>query len=108
MVDSKDKGKRGEREAAAKLRELGYDGARRGVQYQGGPDSPDVADAIPGVHIEVKRVERFQLYKALEQAVSEKRQGDVPIVLHRSSRKPWVVVVELDRLLDLAERIHRR
>ena len=45
---SRDKGKAGERELASKLREYGYD-ARRGVQFHGGPDSPDVV-GLPGIH----------------------------------------------------------
>jgi hypothetical protein len=39
---SRQKGKRGEREAAAELGQLLGVDARRGVQYQGGPESPDV------------------------------------------------------------------
>ena len=107
-MNSREKGKRGEREAAAVLREMGFLNARRGLQYQGGPDSPDVADAIPGVHIEVKRTERIQLYKALEQSKAESDEGEVPIVLAKQNRRPWVIALELDRLLDLAERVHRR
>ena len=55
-MNSKDKGKRGERMAAAKFREHGFD-ARRGVQYSGGPDSPDVVGP-EGLHIEVKFTEK--------------------------------------------------
>ena len=49
-MNSRDKGKRGERMAAKKFREHGFD-TRRGVQYQGGPDSPDVVGP-EGLHIE--------------------------------------------------------
>jgi Holliday junction resolvase len=55
LIDSRQKGKRGEREAAKYLRSLGFTSARRGVQYCGGCDSPDVVcNELPGVHIEVK------------------------------------------------------
>lgn len=55
MTNSRQKGKVGERQAAAYLRSLGFTSAHRGVQYQGGTDSPDiVCDELPGVHIEVK------------------------------------------------------
>ena len=46
---SKQKGPRGEREAAAELGALLGVDARRGVQYQGGPGSPDVV--LDGVAI---------------------------------------------------------
>ena len=64
---SRDKGKRGEREVAEFLRDHGIP-ARRGVQYAGGADSPDVI-GFEGVHIEVKRTEALRLYPALEQAL---------------------------------------
>lgn len=55
MTNSRQKGKRGELAAAHYLRSLGFISARRGVQYSGSPDSPDVVcDELPGVHIEVK------------------------------------------------------
>lgn len=100
MTNSRDKGKRGEREAAAALRDLGFKGARRGQQFQGSPDSPDVADAITGVHIEVKRTEKFNLYAALAQATLDAGKHDVPVVLHRRNSKMWVLALPLDRLWD--------
>ena len=95
---SRDKGKRGERELARKLREYGYD-AHRGVQYHGGADSPDVV-GLPGVHIECKRVERLMLWDALEQA--RRDAGDnIPVVMHRRNDCPWVVVMELEDWIKL-------
>ena len=46
---SRDKGKRGERELAGKLREYGYD-CRRGQQYAGANGDADVV-GLPGIHI---------------------------------------------------------
>jgi Holliday junction resolvase len=95
---SRDKGKRGEREVAAILRDAGYD-CRRGVQYHGGADSPDVV-GLPGVHIEVKRVEAFKLYDALSQAKGD--CGDKkPVVIHRRNNCEWVVVQPLKDWLEL-------
>jgi len=54
---SREKGKRGEREFCELLREHGFD-ARRGQQFAGGPDSPDVVTDCP-CHFEVKRTESF-------------------------------------------------
>lgn len=99
---SKNKGARGERELAKALQKLGFD-ARRGVQYSGGPDSPDV-HGIPGVHIECKRMEKFSLYPALEQSIND--AGDnMPTVMYRKNYEDWVVVCRLEDLIELSRRI---
>ena len=107
---SRQKGKRGEREAAAELGAILGVVARRGVQYQGGPESPDVVlEGLP-IHVEVKRVERLSLWAAIEQAKADAPDGSVPIVWHKANRRPSVVIVETDRLWELvhAAWMHRR
>lgn len=99
-INSKQKGKRGELEVAELLRSHGFE-ARRGQQFQGGPGSPDVVHSIPGVHIEVKRVETFNAYKALGQAVEDRNEWETPVVFHRRKREPWVVVLFADDYLNL-------
>lgn len=94
---SRDKGKTGEREVAALLREYGFDG-KRGVQYQGGKDSADVT-GLPGFHIEVKRTEKFALEAALAQAEADSGGAGTPIVFHRKSKHGWVVVMRADQFL---------
>lgn len=96
---SREKGKLGEREVAALLREYGYE-ARRGVQYHGGPDSPDVI-GLPGIHIEVKRTERFRLWDALAQAKADGKTGTVPAVFYRANECPWVVVMDARDWIEL-------
>jgi hypothetical protein len=96
---SRDKGKRGEREVAELLRGHGIP-ARRGVQYAGGNDSPDVI-GLDGVHIEVKRSETLALYPALEQALTDARPGDIATVWHRRSGRRWVVVLHAEDFLAL-------
>ena len=98
---SRNKGKTGERELAHELSRVFGVTARRGVQFQGTPGSPDVIVDIPDLHIECKRTERFRLYEALEQAV-EDAANKLPIVFHRQNKKPWVAVVRLDDLPRLA------
>lgn len=97
---SRDKGKRGERDVAKILREHGYADARRGVQYHGGGDSPDVV-GLPGIHIEVKRVESLRLYDALDQSEHDAAAGEIPVVFHRRDKKPWVAILRLDDFLEL-------
>lgn len=96
---SRDKGKRGEREVARILREHGYD-ARRGVQYHGGADSPDVI-GLPGIHIEVKRTERLNLYDALGQSRGDAGEGESPVVIHRRNDCEWVVIQPISDWLDM-------
>jgi hypothetical protein len=101
---SRQKGKRGEREAAAELAAVFACNARRGVQYQGGPESPDVVLEGVNVHVECKRTETINVYKALEQATQDAGQK-VPIVWHRRNGKPSVVIVETRQLVRLAKEV---
>lgn len=96
---SRDKGKRGELELANLLRLHGYD-ARRGQQFSGANGDPDVV-GLPGIHIEVKRVEKLNLYQAMEQAKSDAREDEAPAVFHRRNGKYWLVTMELEDWLSL-------
>lgn len=101
MTNSKQKGKRGELEIVHILQEHGYD-SRRTAQYCG--SSGDAADVtgLPGIHIEVKLQERMSLYDWYGQAVRDsEKSGYTPIVIHRASRKPWLVSLSLDDFLKL-------
>lgn len=102
MTNSIQKGKRGEREACKFFQEQGF-AARRGQQYKGTPDSPDIIvedDRLDGFHFEVKRNERFELYNSLDQAIKD-AAGDFPVVIHRRNNKPWVAVMQLVDFLDI-------
>ena len=101
---SRQKGKRGEREAAAELAVVFACDARRGVQFQGGPDSPDVVLEGVNVHVEAKRVEALNLYAAIDQA-REDAGEKVPIVWHLRNGKTSVCIVETQNLLRLAREI---
>jgi len=102
---SRNKGKRGEREAAAEVARLLRVEARRGVQFKGTDDSPDIQTSLQGVHFEVKRAERLRLYDALTQAILESG-GKLPVVLHRKNNEEWVAVVRLDDLPELATKVY--
>lgn len=95
----REKGKRGEREVARKLKDHGYD-ARRGQQYCGVAGDADVI-GLPGIHIEVKRVETFRLYDAMEQAKHDARDGEIPVVFHRKNDCNWVVVMDADQWIEM-------
>ena len=98
-INSKDKGARGERELANKLKEYGYE-CRRGQQYCGANGDADVV-GLDGIHIEVKRTERLSLYDALAQAKHDAREGEMPVVMHRKNNCEWVVVQPLEDWIEL-------
>ena len=100
-MNSRQKGARGERELAEKLREYGYE-ARRGQQFSGANGDADVV-GFPGYHIECKRVERLNIEEAMAQSVRDAREGETPIVCHRRDRKEWLVTI---RLKDFMEVLH--
>ena len=99
---SQRKGADGERELAAILRERGYD-CRRGGSLSFG-EIPDVV-GLPGIHMEVKRVEKLNVVEAMEQAIrdSQRMQDGVPALFHRRNRKPWLVTMRLEDWLELFE-----
>lgn len=98
---SREKGKRGERELAGVLKSYGYN-ASRGVQYHGGPDSPDVV-GLPGIHIECKRVERLNIDDAMEQSISDCGDTEFAAVFHRKNRRQWLVTMPLEDWMNLYE-----
>lgn len=103
-INSKRKGKVGELDLAHYLTGHGFE-AKRGQQFKGTEDSPDVeCERLNnlGWHIECKRTERFKLYEALEQA--QKDSGNQkPMVWHRRNNKDWVVVLDGKDFLQFAK-----
>lgn len=100
----REKGKRGERAAAKAVSAALGVSARRGVQYKGGADSADLEVEIPGVHWEVKFVERESVRTWMAQACEESG-GQVPVVLHKRSRGEWLVTLQLERLYEFVQRL---
>ena len=89
-INSRQKGCRGEREWRDRIKAHGFE-ARRGQQFSGSPDSPDVISELP-FHMEVKRVERLNIAEAMKQA--EKDCGEMmPLVAHKKNHGPWMVTV---------------
>lgn len=99
-VNSRRKGKEGELELARILRTYGFD-TRRGQQFKGGGDSPDVM-GLPGVHIECKRVQNLVIEKAMVQSRTDAEgTDDVPVVMHRRDREKWKVTMDLDEFMKM-------
>ncbi len=97
---SRAKGARGEREWAQFLRGYGLH-ARRGQQFSGSPDSPDVVCGDMPIHWEVKRTESLSVYKALEQASNDCGTDNTPVVAHRRSRRDWLVILTAEDFMTL-------
>ena len=100
-MNSRQKGKRGELDHAHRLKNYGYE-ARRGQQYCGANGDADVV-GLPGVHIEVKRTERFKLYDAMEQAERDAKAGETPVVVTRRNNKNWLVCMKLEDFMEMYE-----
>lgn len=97
---SQRKGADGERELAALLSAAGYECQRGGSLSFG--EIPDVL-GLPGIHIEVKRVEKLNVGEAMEQAIrdSDRMLDGMPALFHRRNRKPWLVTMRLEDWLKL-------
>ena len=100
-INSRQKGAAAERELAKVLTEAGFP-ARRGQQFSGSPDSPDVVcPSLPGWHLECKRVEAGNPYNWLDQATRDAGDDQRPLVCHRRNGREWLAVLRLSDLLPL-------
>jgi hypothetical protein len=103
LTNSRQKGKRGELEWAKFLNEkVPTANARRGQQYEGSSDSPDVVSALP-FHWEVKRVQQLNLHDAVDKCRAESGYGRWPAVAHRKNDRKWVVSMDAGDFLKLVE-----
>lgn len=103
-MNSRSKGKRGELEAS-KVWVATFGGtARRGQQFSGGQESPDVVSSHENLHLEVKRCEAGNPYRWMDQAVRD-AGGKVPVVLHRRNGRDWLLIVRLEDAPRLAEEV---
>ena len=98
-MNSRQKGARGERELARKLKEYGYD-CRRGQQYCGANGDADVI-GLPKIHIECKRVERLNIEDAMSQSKRDAKAVEIPTVMHRKNECEWLVTMRLDDFIKL-------
>lgn len=92
MTNSRRKGKEGELEFARVCRDEGYS-ARRTAQYCGNTGEAADVVGLPGIHVEVKRVEQLNLTAAMDQAIRDARDGEIPIVAHRKNHEPWKITM---------------
>ena len=105
-MNSRNKGKRGELELSRRLREYGYE-CRRGQQFSGANGDADVV-GLPGIHIECKRVEKLNIYDAIDQSRRDARHGELPAVFHRKNDCDWLVTMRLSDWINLYREFQSR
>jgi len=104
MTNSREKGKRGEREFAEVLRGMGIS-ARRSQQYAGNEGTADLKTDVPGLHVEVKRRTRIGAVRFMEQAERDCLSDDLPIVALREDRGEWLILVRAKEIPKLIEKL---
>ena len=101
---SREKGKRFEREVANFFKSYGVKTARRTAQFCGKTGQSGDVEGIPGIHIECKNVEKLNLDTAYQQSVRDAEAAgkeEIPIVIHKKSRKQAMVTMALTDWIDM-------
>ena len=108
-INSRAKGKAGELEFAAFLKERGIT-ARRGQQFKGGTDSPDVVagECVAGIHFEVKRTQAGNPYNWHHQACTDADICKIPVVAHRKNNKPWLAIMDMRDFINIMEELYAK
>ena len=100
-MNQRQKGARGERLWRDELREQGFE-ARRGQQFSGGSESPDVVcEELKNLHMEVKFVEREAIRNWMAQAQKDAKDPEKCIVAHKTSRHDWLVTMPTELFFGL-------
>ena len=104
-MNSRAKGARGERAWRDELRAAGWMSARRGQQFAGSPDSPDVVcPQLSCFHFEVKHCERGNPFEFIAQAVRDAGEEKIPTVAMRRNRQPFIVILRTADFFALLRR----
>lgn len=98
-MNSRAKGKRAELELAKLLRGYGFKDARRGQQFSG-IEGEDVV-GLPMLHIECKNVQQLNLREAMAQSERDAKEDQIPVVMHKKDRKPWLVTIHLEDFIRM-------
>lgn len=109
-MNSKKKGSRGERALRDVWKSHGYKEAHRSQQYSGrGESSADIEGIDPRLHIECKVGYTYKtIYDFMEQAVSDAKEGQIPIVNCKMDRKEWLCVMKLDDFIKIFKECEER
>lgn len=100
----RNKGRKGEIEFAHLCQDHGYKDTHRTAQHCGKTGQAGDVEGLPGIHIEVKRTEKLNLYEAMEQSMRDceaANKGEIPIVAHRRNNKKWLIILNADDFFKL-------
>lgn len=118
-INSRQKGARAERAWRDRLKSQGWE-ARRGQQFSGGTESPDVVcPDLDVFHFECKHVEALNIHAAMNQARTDaaKRfcavQPDLikpkfPIVAHKRNGTGWLVTMPDEVFFELVKKFIKK
>jgi len=97
MIATKKKGATYERYVAHRMAEVWPD-AKRGFQFRGGDEAPDVTGTP--YHIEAKHRRNVSIQAAMQQAIAD-TNGQPPVVISRDNHGEDLVTMRLDDWLTL-------
>ncbi len=104
-INSRSKGQVGEREWRDYLISHGINAQRGLCQSRGndGTNSDVISDKINNynIHWEVKRVEKLNIYNAMDQANKDKLNDSIPIVAHRKNKTKWLITLQANDFFNL-------
>lgn len=106
-INSRNKGKRGELEAAAEWNRLVPNAhARRSQQHSGTESASDlISPGTPHLWMEVKRVERGLNLEAVMEKSREQCGELAPVVLHRKNDCEWLVTFRLEDIRRFVQQV---
>lgn len=99
------KGHQFERDIANYLTDnTGYTWRRGLAQTRGGGgecadvelEDRDLSEKAAQLHFELKRQKRCNIKGALKQAMEDKREGDIPVIITKEDREPALVTMLMD------------
>lgn len=98
-INSREKGRKGEIEFIKRHLLPYWPGCKRNLD-QFGDDKRDCVE-VAGIHFQIKRTESLRVWAAIEQAETEARDHDLPVVAFRRNRSKWYCIVEADEMVAL-------
>jgi hypothetical protein len=102
---SRDKGKRGEREARDQVKEHWNSPECVRTAQVSGKFSGDLMGGPKGLHLEVKRYRRIVSADFMKQAADDAQEGEVPVVLSREDGGDWLVTFRIQDTDELLRRL---
>lgn len=102
-INSKQKGKRGERYVVNKFKDRGYQ-CNRTAQFKGNTGRADDIEGIDYIHAEVKFVERLNISDAMTQAIRDNLASDrqaFPTVFHKKNNEELLVTMQFSTWINL-------